>query len=677
MYIIIYSLLLYNIILGLFALFVAIQIFKKSYFFIPLYIILTLTIISSNTMDENLTMVVDNNLKVNDDYITFVGKTGLHKYKVTITSNNIKNTELRYGDIIELSDYESKEVTNSYNNPSSFNTKQYYLSKKITFDVKSIDYKLLRHKTNYKYMLANLRNKLIRYNNSRYSDISKFMNGIILGYKDFDDNAKEIISKTGTNHLFAISGSHLAVLIILLDVLIAIFNTNSKNHKIIKNIFLIIFYFLVGCTYPVARVVFIEVIYSMSNVSKTKEELLFIFIILCFILNPFVFLNIGFVLTIYISYIIPYILDYINNDPKLNKFKYFAFPYIIYISTLPLTINLSNNINIFSPIASIILGGFISFIGIPVSLFLMVTPFSFFIDNLLQYALLFISKVLYNLSYYSINVRSLHLFEIIILICLIFLYYKYNTKYIAYSYLFIIIIVIVNFNLRGEVSIIDIGQGDSIFIRYPYSGEVLLIDTGPEKSEKELIDFLKYKGVRTIDKVILTHNHSDHVANINAVNDNFNIKDIYMPITKDYTNKNVTFLESGDHININGNNIEILSPDSVSDNKNEESISFILELGNKKWFFGGDMEEVNEQVLIDKNYDLDVDYLKASHHGSNTSTSKMFLDYLDPKYVIISCGKNNMYHHPSNEVIELLKQEDIPYHITSEDGIFTKKFFGV
>lgn len=231
-----------------------------------------------------------------------------------------------------------------------------------------------------------------------------------------------------------------------------------------------------------------------------------------------------------------------------------------------------------------------------------------------------------------------------------------------------------------KVHFIDVGQGDSELIQQ--GNKNMLIDTGTNASTDSLISYLQSQNISKIDYLVLTHPHEDHIGGADAIINKFDIGTIYMPkataTTKTFEDVaaaisskglKATAPNPGDTFNLGEASCEILSPiNTDSDNLNTYSIVLKLTFGNNKFMFTGDAEASNEEDMISKGYDLSADVLKVGHHGSHSSTSQQFLDKVNPKYAVISCGKGNDYGHPHKETMEKLQTKNIPVYRTDESG---------
>lgn len=214
---------------------------------------------------------------------------------------------------------------------------------------------------------------------------------------------------------------------------------------------------------------------------------------------------------------------------------------------------------------------------------------------------------------------------------------------------------------------INVGQGDCEFIELP-NNETMLIDAGDSGSGPEITAYIKNLGYDTINYLVATHPHADHIGGMSYVIKNLNIIHMYMPKvstnTKTFENLLQTILdmnisvekaESGTEIlNTENLKIGILAPDSEAyKNLNNYSAVIKMDYKNTSFLFMGDAEKETEVKLQDE--DVQADVLKVGHHGSDTSSTTAFLEKVTPKYAIISCGKNNKYGHPDSTVLQNLE----------------------
>jgi competence protein ComEC len=230
------------------------------------------------------------------------------------------------------------------------------------------------------------------------------------------------------------------------------------------------------------------------------------------------------------------------------------------------------------------------------------------------------------------------------------------------------------------IHFIDVGQGDATLLEF--NEKTLLIDSGPNIAEEKISKYLKKNNITTINYLIATHPHEDHIGNIDYILENFKVKNFLAPKvlyeSQDFTNMikklqaenlkiNVISGSTKNIINLDASiNIDFFSPNKKYENTNNYSPIIKLTHGNNSFLFTGDAEKEVELSILHKNLDSDV--LKVGHHGSASSSTKEFLDIVTPKISIISCGINNQFNHPHSQTLENLNFQDSLIYRTDEDG---------
>lgn len=226
------------------------------------------------------------------------------------------------------------------------------------------------------------------------------------------------------------------------------------------------------------------------------------------------------------------------------------------------------------------------------------------------------------------------------------------------------------------VDYIDVGQADSILLRN--KDKTMLIDAGTNEQGKNVVDFLKEEGISKIDYLIGTHPHEDHIGGLDDVINNFDIGKIYMPkrgtTTKTFKdvlsaikNKNLTITqpEKGEIIDLGQAKCEFMTEPIIDDdNINLSSLTLRVEFGNNSFLFMGDAEKQNEKTITWPKTDV----LKVGHHGSDTSSSKEFLEQVNPKYSIIMVGEGNTYKLPKQPIIDRIEKQGSKIYRTDKNG---------
>ncbi|MDD4642330.1 MAG: MBL fold metallo-hydrolase [Erysipelotrichaceae bacterium] len=206
----------------------------------------------------------------------------------------------------------------------------------------------------------------------------------------------------------------------------------------------------------------------------------------------------------------------------------------------------------------------------------------------------------------------------------------------------------------GEVTFLNIGQGDSCLIRFAFNNKVNIIDTGSTYNQTKLQRYLDALGVKKIEAIMISHHDSDHDGNLDWLIDNYQVDAVYD--------------EKMEYIKLGKFQLTGLLSKNYYDDINDNSQIWTFSINGIDYLFLGDISAEVETDLIKDYPNLQADVLKIAHHGSNTSTSDYLLRSLKPALAIISAGKDNVYHHPHQDVIQRLIDYRIHYLKTFDHG---------
>ena len=612
-------------------------------------------------------LIIDD-YKINDKTITIYFDNIIGKYYV---DNNEKVKEFKdnysFGDKI----YIEGEISVPNNNtiPNNFNYKDYLYHKYIYYIIKIDKIKMISKNDN---IFLNIKNSIykridtIKYNNYLYA--------FILGKSYYIDS--EVLNNykiNGITHLFALSGLHVSMFSSIILFILKKIKLSEKLSYFITSLFLIFFAFIASFTPSIVRSVLFFILSSINNVYylyvKPKYLLYIVFSILIFI-NPFYIYDTGFILSFCISFFI--LLFNEKNKINNNLLSILVISILSTLSSLPIIINMSYEINILGFINNLFFIPYITYIVFPLSIIVVFISKLSFILNFLIIIMEYISKVSSNILNVKLIFPKMSLFLIIIYyVLLILIVKKINLKKIFIIYLSFLYFRC-NFDKNNYVYFIDVGQGDSALI-VTKNNKSILIDTGGKVGsnyslmKSNVIPFFKSIGIRKLDYLFITHGDYDHAGyGIDLVN-NFNVKNRFTNKGKYNSLEKKLNIKSFNNSYIKIDNVEIYSLNSkLYNNENSDSLVLLVIIDNYKLLFMGDAS-INTEKDIMNNYDIgDVFILKVGHHGSKTSSSEEFINSVNPKYSIISVGKNNKFGHPNKEVLDNLSNSKI--YRTDIDG---------
>ncbi len=231
-----------------------------------------------------------------------------------------------------------------------------------------------------------------------------------------------------------------------------------------------------------------------------------------------------------------------------------------------------------------------------------------------------------------------------------------------------------------QVHFIDIGQGDSTLIIY--DDFHILIDGGNNGAEDILLNYLEAVGVDDLEIVVATHPDADHIGGLAEVLQTYSVDLIidsgeahtsqtykaYLKQVEEQKQLGAQYLEDDDLVFelADGVTFEVIETGDDNGDRNNNSVVTKLTYNDVAFLFTGDMESDVEKKILSR--DLDVDILKAGHHGSKTSSSMAFLEVVKPKTVVISAGKNNTYGHPHPVLLNRLKAYTEDIYVTADLG---------
>jgi competence protein ComEC len=634
------------------------------------------------------------------------------------------------GDILKIEgNFEKGEVDRNY---KGFNYRRYLKQNKIYGIVFSKSERIINKRKDMYFLLEKIRDIFnTQIDNLYKEEYSGFVKGILIGNKnELDEQIINNFKASNISHILAISGLHISFIIIgikfVLDKLI-----NSKKIKnSILVIFLIIFWFITGKSISCMRACIMNIFIISSSIFYRKNSFYISFLyslIFIIVLNPYNIFSVGMWLSYLgtIGIVLLYKLFYKIVYKKLkNKFisKSFSLSLSAQILIFPVMIYVFNNFSLNFFIANIIVSFFISYILVVgyISIFISFILFPFAkilvnIECLMIYIVFKTAEITSCLPFSKISLVTPNIILIILYYIIIFyfvIYFKNNKFKILKAiinfkliivvkklFIFITIIILISqiniVDFKLKIYFVDVQQGDCTLIRTPY-GKNIIIDGGEGNSEKYdygekvVYPYLLDRRIKKIDYLVASHADSDHMGGLIYILENMKVNHILIGIQPQNSkqlekliyiankkNVKIVTLKHGDEIKIDKDvKIQVLFPvknNLISENSlNNNSLVFKLQYNKFSMMFTGDIEKIAENELVNL-YEhntsvIKTTILKIAHHGSNSSSSKEFLEIVSPQIAVIGVGKDNKYGHPSEDVLLRLKNYGTKIYRTDESG---------
>ncbi len=598
------------------------------------------------------------------------------KYKFEyIIVYDYKNDTYIPGDVIKFCGTFS-EISNfsDFDYVSYMSSSHTYLTLKASESVKT------KHNNNFSYYKYKVRSF---YKEKLDESVYTYFDSLVFGTSINDDNLSENISKMQISYLFAISGFHISLIALILEKILSLF----VKEDIKRDLILIptIFLYSAFCSFQVGVMraflsLLLKKINRYKSLSFTNLDIFSISFFILIFINPLYIFRTGFKYSFIASLFI--ILGNTLISKKYKMLNAYLLTVLCFLSTMPLTINLNNEINILAIILGPIYVFLFSYLIMPIIYIMLIIPF------LSSYLLVVFGTFSNFISYFAsietliIRVRSMSGLEIMIYYVLFFFVLvgietiKNKKQHIIIFSLYLFIIFFINLNPFTTVEMINVGQGDSFLILD--KDKTMCID-----SYSTNVSYIMSKGIKTIDILLITHSDDDHIGSAVELCKKIEVRKVIFNKYEDSEIANnvaslvdeVMYLEKGDVFYFNNNIAHVLGPSQNVD-KNNNSLVFDITLNNISFLFTGDSEEKEENLIYNEYHNYD--FVKIAHHGSKTSTSDNFLKYVSFDNALISVGINNIYNHPSSETIEKLKDKKVYLTSTSNSVViylFNNKYF--
>ncbi|MBR4026928.1 MAG: DNA internalization-related competence protein ComEC/Rec2, partial [Lachnospiraceae bacterium] len=614
-------------------------------------------------------------------------------------------------------------------NEGSFDSASYYRSQKIDFYLTMTETTKLGE-TNQKFIsyILMYKEKMIQIYEKCLNETSAgIIKGMVLGDKTtLDNDIKVLFTQSGISHILAISGLHVSVIGRSVYSFLRKRGCSFLMTGILVAILLLLYGILTGNGISTQRAIGMMFIYMFGQFLGRSYDMLNALGTMCLYLlweNPYLLEYSGFWFFVTALFGVGFVGDSFCKEMKGIEQSVFM-SLAVTLSTLPVVAYCYYEVPLYSTIINFmiiplltplfifaILGGFIGIISISVANILFVPC------EVLLWFYEMLCKIVQKLPFATIITGQPSLEKIIgyylVLMGSVFVwkwkreqveseeekrkyYIKKQRKRNIILTIICFAIILYSSNKAFEISFLDVGQGDAIYI-CDGENQHFFIDGGSVDEKQvgtyRILPFLKSNAIKKISYWFVTHTDSDHISGLlEVLESGYEVETIVLPkvmennkddenykrlvLAAEKNNTELLFMKKGDKIQTTELTLECIYPkeDSLGElikDKNESSLVLMLTKGNIKGLFTGDISKETEQLLLKENIASEADIYKVAHHGSKYSNSEEFLQVIRPKIAVISCGENNSYGHPSMEAIEHIKEAGAEIYYTMKQGQIT------
>ncbi len=641
---------------------------------------------------------IPDSIQVNGDQVAFRAQSGKQTYQVyyKVATEEEQQYYKQLAQPVTLTLSGQLEQASQARNFNGFDY-QTYLKTQNIYRVLTIDQitSISPQKT---WSLPLLRRQAILFCEQNFPrPMSAYMTGLQFGYlgKDFDEMGS-IYTSLGIMHLFALSGMQVSFFIDFLRKGLLRLGLRRDLVDLLQIPFSIFYAGMTGFSVSVIRSLIQKILANLGFKSLDNFSLT---LLLLFLFMPKFLLTTGGTLSLLFAFVIAMFGDRFESLPKYRKLL--AESLTLSLSVLPLLILYFHNFQPLSILFTFVFSFLFDVLFLPglsvILLLAMVTGLTLTQTNIIFQWLESLIKLTDSWSHYPLVLgKPTATVFLAMLIVTGFLIDKWPNRQVRFGLAFLLLsLFFVTKNPpTPTLTMVDIGQGDSLFLQDQLNRRNILIDTGGRieigakqkwqarttaaPAERTLIPYLKSLGVGQIDTLVVTHTDADHMGDLLALIDQIKVKKI---LVSQGSLSNVKFVELlkktqakilvgqvGQRLQIFDRYLEVLYPLAPGDGKNNDSIVLYGNLYGTKFLLTGDLEAAGERELLARYPELSVDVLKAGHHGSKTSSSEAFIKAIRPSLGLISCGQDNRYGHPNAETLETFQKYGVATLRTDERG---------
>ena len=641
--------------------------------------------------------ILPDTIKVNGDSLSFRGKSDGRIFQVyyKLQSEEEKEAFQSLTDLHEIGLEGKLSEPEGQRNFGGFNYQAYLKTQGIyqTLNIKKIQSLQKVGSWDIGENLSSLRRKAVVWIKTHFPDpMRNYMTGLLLGHLDTDfEEMNELYSSLGIIHLFALSGMQVGFFMDGFKKLLLRLGLTQEKLKWLTYPFSLIYAGLTGFSASVIRSL-LQKLLAQHGVKGLDNFALTVLIL--FIIMPNFFLTAGGVL----SCAYAFILTMTSKEGEGLK-AVARESLVISLGILPILSFYFAEFQPWSILLTFVFSLLFDLVFLPLLSILFALSFLYpviqlnFIFEWLEGMIRLVSQVASRPLVFG-QPNAWLLILLLISLALVYDLRKNIKRIIVLSLLITGLFFLTKHPLENEITMLDVGQGESIFLR-DVTGKTILIDVGGKaesdkkiekwqerkttsNAQRSLIPYLKSRGVAKIDQLILTNTDKEHIGDLLEVTKAFHVGEILVSKgslkQKEFveelqaTQTKVRSVTTGENLAIFGSQLEVLSPRKMGDGGHEDSMVLYGKLLDKHFLFTGNLEEKGEKDLLKQYPDLEVDVLKAGQHGSKKSSSSPFLEKLKPELTLISVGKSNRTKLPHQETLTRLEGINSKVYRTDQQG---------
>ena len=641
--------------------------------------------------------ILPDTIKVNGDSLSFRGKSDGRIFQVyyKLQSENEKEVFQALTDLHEIELEGKLSEPEGQRNFGGFDYQSYLKTQGIyqTLTIKKIQSLQKIGSWDIGENLSSLRRKAVVWIKTHFPDpMRNYMTGLLLGHLDTDfEEMNELYSSLGIIHLFALSGMQVGFFMDGFKKLLLRLGLTQEKLKWLTYPFSLIYAGLTGFSASVIRSL-LQKLLAQHGVKGLDNFALTVLVL--FIIMPNFFLTAGGVL----SCAYAFILTMTSKEGEGLK-AVARESLVISLGILPILSFYFAEFQPWSILLTFVFSFLFDLVFLPLLSILFALSFLYpvtqlnFIFEWLESIIRLVSQVASRPLVFG----QPNAWLLILLLISLALVYDLRKKIKSLAVLSLLIaglFFLTKHPLENEITMLDVGQGESIFLR-DVTGKTILIDVGGKaesdkkiekwqekattsNAQRTLIPYLKSRGVAKIDQLVLTNTDKEHVGDLLEVTKAFHVREILVSKGSLKQKKFVGELQAtqtkvrsvtvGEDLPIFGSQLEVLSPRKIGDGGHEDFLVLYGKFLDKHFLFTGNLEEKGEKDFLKHYPDIEVDVLKAGQHGNKKSSSSAFLEQLKPETTLISVGKNNRTKLPHQETLTRLEGINSKVYRTDQHG---------